>query len=232
MTKVGILSDTHGWLRDEVKQQLSDCDYIIHAGDIDNLEIIEELRQIAPCYIVRGNADKTLPVELKEWEAFVIDGVHFELIHNKKMLPVCNAKTQVVVYGHTHKYVAKRDEKGVLWLNPGCCGKRRVHQEVTMMKVSLDQGNLDVKKVILEQENATQDALLEQEQKDLLVIIEEIVKRMDRNEPMEKIAHRIKRPTEFVEMIYRIKVTHPGVTSMGIYNKLEANETVTKWKKK
>ena len=56
--KIGILSDTHGLLRDEVKEGLAGVDHIIHAGDIDTPEVIDALERIAPLTVVRGNADK------------------------------------------------------------------------------------------------------------------------------------------------------------------------------
>ena len=58
MMKVGVISDTHGLLRQEVLEILRDCDCILHAGDINNQVILEELSRIAPVYVVRGNNDK------------------------------------------------------------------------------------------------------------------------------------------------------------------------------
>ena len=67
--RVGIISDTHGLLREEVINTLKTCDYIIHGGDINKNEIIDELKKIAPLFVVRGNNDKgewaeDLPKEL------------------------------------------------------------------------------------------------------------------------------------------------------------------------
>ena len=70
MQKIGVLSDTHGKLREEIIDILQECDVILHAGDINTPKVLEQLRSIAPVYVVRGNADKewaeTLPVELDE----------------------------------------------------------------------------------------------------------------------------------------------------------------------
>ena len=54
---LGIISDTHGLLRPEAKEGLRGSDLIIHAGDVGNLEIVEELKSIAPLFVVRGNVD-------------------------------------------------------------------------------------------------------------------------------------------------------------------------------
>ena len=56
--KLAILSDTHGLLRPEVTEHLKTADAILHAGDINRQEIVDQLRQYAPLYAVRGNNDK------------------------------------------------------------------------------------------------------------------------------------------------------------------------------
>ena len=67
--KVGIISDTHGLLREEVIKILKTCDYIVHGGDINKKEVLDELKKIAPVFVVKGNNDKgewaeKLPIEL------------------------------------------------------------------------------------------------------------------------------------------------------------------------
>ena len=55
--KIGVISDSHGVLRPDVREILSTCDHILHAGDVDKLDILEELQDIAPVQLVRGNND-------------------------------------------------------------------------------------------------------------------------------------------------------------------------------
>lgn len=52
--KLGVISDTHGVLREEVVERLQECDYIIHAGDIGNKDIIDKLESITKTFVVRG----------------------------------------------------------------------------------------------------------------------------------------------------------------------------------
>ena len=103
--KLAILSDTHGLLRPEVKEYLKNADAILHGGDINRREIVDQLEQYAPLYIVRGNNDKewadTLPHDL----TFTLEGVTFTMVHNRKELPPDLSGTNVVVFGHSHKYV-------------------------------------------------------------------------------------------------------------------------------
>ena len=81
--KIGILSDTHGLLREEVKEGLVGVDHIIHAGDIDTPEVIEALEKIAPLTVVRGNADKDWAEHIPASESVTLDGKRFFIIHNK-----------------------------------------------------------------------------------------------------------------------------------------------------
>jgi putative phosphoesterase len=55
--KIGVISDTHGLLREEASAHLADVDLIIHAGDIGDRSIIEILGKIAPTKVIRGNND-------------------------------------------------------------------------------------------------------------------------------------------------------------------------------
>jgi len=148
LTTIGIISDTHGLLRPEVVERLQTCDAILHAGDINKPEILEILRAIAPLYVVRGNNDKDwaegLPISL----TFEIGGVRFLMIHNKRDLPQNLGETQVVVFGHSHKYFEQTID-GRLWLNPGSCGKRRFDQEISFSVMKIEDGTWNVEKVLL-----------------------------------------------------------------------------------
>lgn len=151
MKHVIVLSDTHGLLRPEVLKYLSQADIIIHGGDINTQAIVDKLREYAPLYIVRGNNDKEWAEELPQSLAFSIEGVRFFLIHNKRDVPLDLSDTDVVVYGHSHKYACE-ERNGVLWLNPGSCGRRRFDQEITFAVMTVDGGHFQVEKVIIPHE--------------------------------------------------------------------------------
>ena len=68
------------------------------------------------------------------------------MVHNKKEVPVDLSGVDVVVFGHSHKY-AQEEKSGVLWLNPGSCGPRRFHQEITMMMAEIEGGTIQVEKI-------------------------------------------------------------------------------------
>ena len=149
--KLVVLSDTHGLLRPEVLEHLKTADVILHAGDINKQSIVNELQQYAPVYIVRGNNDKEWAKNIPHDLTFNLDGVTFAMVHNKKEAPEDLAGVDVVVFGHSHKYMQEKKD-GILWLNPGSCGPRRFHQEITLMEVKITDGRLQVEKIIIPHE--------------------------------------------------------------------------------
>ena len=131
---VGIISDTHGFFHPRVPELLAGVEHILHAGDIGDDSIIQELAKIAPITMVRGNNDRTGPTSLyPEEETLRLNGWNFFLTHVVKVpkrldAPAMeiyrNAAVDIVVYGHSH--IAHQQQLGeVLFFNPGAAGKRR-----------------------------------------------------------------------------------------------------------
>ena len=149
--KIAILSDTHGLLRPEVTEHLKTADVILHGGDINKQSIVDELQQYAPLYIVRGNNDKAWAENIPHDLTVTLGGMTFAMVHNKKEVPADLTGVDVVVFGHSHKYV-QEEKGGILWLNPGSCGPRRFHQEITMMMAELENGKLQVEKITIPHE--------------------------------------------------------------------------------
>lgn len=149
--KIAILSDTHGLLRPQVVAHLKNADAILHGGDINRQSIVDELRQYAPLYIVRGNNDKEWAEALPHDLTVTLGGVTFYMVHNKKEAAADLTGVDVVVFGHSHRYL-QEDKDGVLWLNPGSCGPRRFHQEITMMMAEVTDGKITVEKITIPHE--------------------------------------------------------------------------------
>jgi putative phosphoesterase len=127
MYRVGLISDTHGLLRREAKAFLEGCDYIVHAGDIGNPGILEELAMLAPVTAVRGNNDHGSWAEpLRETEFLQVGEVFLYAIHDIARLDIepNAAGVRVVVSGHSHKPLVE-ERNGVLYVNPGSAGPRR-----------------------------------------------------------------------------------------------------------
>lgn len=142
---IGVISDTHKLLRPEAVQALMGSDLIIHAGDIGNLQILEELKKIAPIAVVRGNNDKEDWAEnLPVFDIIVVKNISIYLIHNIKEanLSFTNTGFKVVISGHSHKpYIEKKD--GILFLNPGSAGPRRFKLPVTVGRMKIIGENVE-----------------------------------------------------------------------------------------
>ena len=131
---LGILSDTHGLLREEVRSRLRGCDMILHAGDIGAPSILTELRRMAEVVAVRGNADtEPWARELKREEYVEVEGHRIGLVHDVGTLSLdpAAAGIDIVVYGHSHKPTVEWKD-GILYLNPGSAGPKRFHLPISM----------------------------------------------------------------------------------------------------
>ena len=151
--KRAILSDTHGLLRPEVAEHLKTADAILHGGDVNKPGIVDQLERYAPLYVVRGNNDKEWAEQIPHDLTITLGGVTFYRVHNKKEVPADLTGIDAVVFGHSHKYLLE-ERDGVLWLNPGSCGPRRFHQEITMMMAEVENGTLQVEKITIPQGTA------------------------------------------------------------------------------
>lgn len=151
--KLAILSDTHGLLRPEVAERLKTADAILHGGDVNKPGIVDQLERYAPLYVVRGNNDKEWAEQIPHDLTITLGGVTFYMVHNKKEVPADLTGIDAVVFGHSHKYLLE-ERDGVLWLNPGSCGPRRFHQEITMMMAEAEDGTLRVEKIVIPHETA------------------------------------------------------------------------------
>jgi uncharacterized protein len=152
VTRIGLISDTHGLLRKEAVDALRGSELIIHAGDVGKAEILEELKKIAPVVAVRGNVDtepwaQALP-ETAVAEAGVVT---IYVLHDVNALDLNPgaAGFQVVVSGHSHK-PGKTERNGVLYINPGSAGPRRFQLPVTIARVKLGRVPHEVEFVDLE----------------------------------------------------------------------------------
>ena len=131
---IGVVSDTHGYLNPRVPELLQGVDHILHAGDIGDAAIIDQLSSVAPVTTVRGNNDQTGPASLFPEEVTLeLAGWTVYLTHQVKVpkepgdaanTAYSDAGIDVVIYGHSH--IAFQKTLGpVLFFNPGAAGKRR-----------------------------------------------------------------------------------------------------------
>lgn len=221
MKRIGVLSDTHGKLREEVVKILRGCDVILHAGDINTQKVMESLREIAPLYIVRGNADKEWAEGLPESLTEEICGLRVFMVHNKKYMPKEIGNFDLVVFGHSHKYEERR-EGNCLFLNPGSCGPRRFSQPVTMAVVEVEEGT-GITRVV--REDIVQDVQSSSDEKSAEAAFSEdklrlILRDIDKGRSVADIAGKYGISKEITEQICRLYLTHPGIDAAGVRDKM------------
>ena len=139
MTRVGLISDTHGLLRPEAVAFLRGSDFLVHAGDIGDASVLRELNALAPVTAVRGNNDQgPWAKTIAESQVLQVDDVVIYVIHDLAELDVdpVAAGFQVVVSGHSHK-PAMQTRNGVLYVNPGSAGPRRFSLPVAVAELEI-----------------------------------------------------------------------------------------------
>ena len=140
MTRVGLISDTHGLLRPQAVAALQGSDFIVHGGDIGDAGILDALAAIAPLTVVRGNNDREAWAEAIPETAFLkVGDVHVYAIHDLSQIDIdpAGAGVRVVISGHSHQ--PKVEERGgVLYVNPGSAGPRRFKLPIAVAELIVD----------------------------------------------------------------------------------------------
>jgi hypothetical protein len=150
--KIGVIADTHGLLRPEAVEALQDSELLLHAGDIDRREVLEQLRAIAPLHAVRGNCDRGAWAQaLPETEVVSVAGRDLYMIHDIGQLDLepAAAGFAAVIYGHSHQPEIEQ-RKGVLYLNPGSAGPRRFSLPVCVAHLHVDATGLRAEIIALD----------------------------------------------------------------------------------
>jgi putative phosphoesterase len=141
---IGVISDTHGLLRPEAVAALRSSDRIIHAGDIGDPAILDELAAIAPVTAVRGNIDtETWATKIPATEVLEIGGISIYVLHDLQQLDLKPeaAGFAAVVSGHSHQPLQETGN-GVLYFNPGSAGPRRFRLPISVGRLIIRNGKL------------------------------------------------------------------------------------------
>ncbi len=132
--RIGVISDTHGFLRREVFGIFEGVDHIFHAGDVGSAEILTELEAIAPVTAVWGNTDPMeLRARLPRVAAFELEGFNVVVTHGDQVEPLTPEAlhaafpdAELIVHGHTHRKLLATVDLTVTVLNPGAAGRQRL----------------------------------------------------------------------------------------------------------
>jgi len=160
MIRIGLISDTHGFLDEKVFFHLNNCDEIWHAGDIGDIGIIESLSQFKPTKAVYGNIDGTdISRQFPEYLSFDCDGVKVLITHIGGYPPRYNQRVKsmlaedlpdLFICGHSHILRIMTDPKlnDMLYMNPGAAGKHGLHKIRTLIRFDINDGAIKNVQVI------------------------------------------------------------------------------------
>ncbi|MDM1367937.1 metallophosphoesterase family protein [Myroides marinus] len=159
MKKILLLSDTHGCIDESILKYVCQADEVWHAGDIGDLTVTDTIKAIKPLRGVYGNIDGTeARLEFPEELIFDCEGMKVYMIHiggypGKYRTVVkdriSREKPNIYICGHSHILKVQYDQMmGTLHLNPGAAGISGFHQVRTMLRFTIDNGNIKDMEVI------------------------------------------------------------------------------------
>ncbi|HEX2974803.1 MAG TPA: metallophosphoesterase family protein [Bacteroidales bacterium] len=151
--KIGLLSDTHGWIHPSLFEYFAGVDELWHAGDIGNLETADTLAEFKPLRAVYGNIDDAkVRTAFREHLRFSVEGIDVWMTHiggmpgkyDQRVRPeIYQNPPQLFICGHSHIARIMRDQKkGFLYVNPGAAGYTGFHKFMTAVRFSIDDGNI------------------------------------------------------------------------------------------
>lgn len=158
--KIGLLSDTHGFLDPKIFEYFQNVDEIWHAGDIGDESVITSLEQFKPTKAVFGNIDSApLFNRLPEDLFFTCEGVKVWITHIGGSPPRYNDRVKpkikrhppdLFICGHSHIMKAQRDPQfnNMLYLNPGAAGNHGFHHIKTIVRFEIELGKIKNMQVI------------------------------------------------------------------------------------
>jgi putative phosphoesterase len=147
--RLGVISDTHGLLRPEVFDAFAEVDHILHAGDVGDAGILDELEAIAPVTAVYGNTDghdlrRRLPrvanLDLDGFTIVVTHGDQFGHGVTPDQLHGAFPEADIIAYGHTHRPLLTIVDVVVTVMNPGGAGPRRFDIPASVGIMELEAG--------------------------------------------------------------------------------------------
>jgi len=147
--KIGLISDTHGWIHPRLFDHFTECDEIWHAGDIGNIETADKLAGFKPLRAVYGNIDNSLIRSIySENLIFMAEETRVWLTHiggapghyNRKVLTAISKNPpDLFICGHSHIAKVIYDKKaGFLYMNPGAAGYTGNHRFMTAIRFQID----------------------------------------------------------------------------------------------
>jgi putative phosphoesterase len=159
MIKVGLLSDTHGYLDSRILHHFKDCDEIWHAGDIGSIEVLEKLEKYKPLRAVFGNIDgHKIRASLPEVNRFTLQGLDVLIKHiggypgrydRSIVNTILSDPPDLFISGHSHILkVIPDNHLQLLHINPGAAGKSGLHHVRTIVRFVIESEKVSDLEVI------------------------------------------------------------------------------------
>ena len=153
MKKIGLISDTHGYIDPKIYHYFKDVDEIWHAGDIGDLQLTDELKKFKPIRAVFGNIDNfEIRSEFPEYNSFNIEGIDVLITHiggkpgrypSTVLSEITQKSPKLFICGHSHILFVKMDPTfNMLCINPGACGNKGFHKVKTIVRFEVDNGKI------------------------------------------------------------------------------------------
>jgi putative phosphoesterase len=147
--RIGIISDTHGWVHPSLFDFFSEIDEIWHAGDIGNIETADRLAEFRPLRAVYGNIDDAgVRRVYKEHNRFRVEDINVWITHiggypghyDRRINPlIYDDPPDLFICGHSHIARVQYDNKGgFLFVNPGAAGNNGFHKYITAIRLKID----------------------------------------------------------------------------------------------
>jgi putative phosphoesterase len=153
LTRIGLISDTHGFLDETVFEHFKNCDEIWHAGDFGNEDVAKRLKDWKELKGVYGNIDDNkIRTVYPEQLVFYCEDVKVMMRHIGGAPPKYNPETRkelqlhqpnLFISGHSHILKVMYDDKiNCLHMNPGAAGKQGWHKVRTLIRFVIDGSNM------------------------------------------------------------------------------------------
>lgn len=159
MKRIGLMSDTHGYVDPKVFEYFKDVDEIWHAGDVGSIDVIDQLEKFKPVKGVYGNIDNAeLRMVWPKDQVFYCEEMKVCITHiagkpgryNREAFGLIKKeKPQIFVCGHSHILLVKFDSLiNALWLNPGACGFKGFHQVKTLLRFTINKDKIEDMEIV------------------------------------------------------------------------------------
>ena len=156
--RIGVISDTHGLFDLKIPVLFAGVDHILHAGDIGNLQVYQQLQKLAPVTAICGNIDEgRLPPGFESRRTIELYGLRIFMVHilgnPRRLKPLIRdqinqVQPEVVIFGHSHEPFLQRIES-ILFFNPGSAGPKRFSLPRSAGFLQIENGKVEARHVLL-----------------------------------------------------------------------------------